>query len=149
LEAEVILPLPSTEITGTCVALPNEPVLAFTVARVVLADPADVVTSPVKAGRRAEDSVPVKSEALPVVATVAKLGLLETPVQVKLDASAFPANRVVTSLALALAAKAVVTSLVFALAANAVVTSLALALAERLASSPVISERLVTGIRLQ
>ena len=55
---DVTNPFPLTVIAGTALALPNDPVVEFTVARVVATAPATVVMSPVKAGNLAAGTVP-------------------------------------------------------------------------------------------
>jgi hypothetical protein len=85
---EVTNPFALTVIAGTALALPNDPVVEFTVARVVATAPATVVISPVNAGNLAAGTVPEdKLDAFNVLLAVlavlkAKLACANAPKEV-------------------------------------------------------------------
>lgn len=87
--AAVINPLPLTVKFGIAVEDPKDPTLPFTVARVVAKAPADVVMSPVSAGKRPAANIPVASAELRSTAEDVKF-----PVD---DICAIPVDKPVTA----------------------------------------------------
>jgi hypothetical protein len=71
-DTESTRPFPSRVSTGIAVELPNVPGLELTVAKFVVVDPAELVTSPPKAGMRPPGMMPdVKFDALSAAAKAA------------------------------------------------------------------------------